>query len=64
MTRENIILIKSYDFAVAIVKLSRSIAAEKKEFVLSKKLLRIDTSIGAIAEEGAGGFTKKVFEQR
>ena len=42
---------KSFQFAVRIVKLFRYLCDEKKEFILSKQLLRAGTSIGAnIAE--------------
>ena len=42
---------KSFQFAVRIVKLCRYLCDEKKEFILSKQLLRTGTSIGAnIAE--------------
>ena len=42
---------KSFLFAVRIVKLSKHLNTAKKEFVLSKQLLRAGTSIGAnIAE--------------
>ena len=42
---------KSFQFAVRIVKLCRYLRDEKKEFILSKQLLRAGTSIGAnIAE--------------
>ena len=42
---------KSFQFAIRIVKLHRHLRASKKEFVLSKQLLRSGTSIGAnIAE--------------
>ncbi|MEQ8241416.1 MAG: four helix bundle protein [Cyclobacteriaceae bacterium] len=64
MAKDNIILIKTYDFAVEIVRLCRLITAERKEYVLSKQLLRSGTSIGANAEEGAGGFTKKDFRAK
>ena len=47
----NIIEDKSFDFAVRIVKLNKYLNEQKKEFVLSKQLLRSGTSIGAnIAE--------------
>jgi four helix bundle protein len=42
---------KSYAFALQIVKLYRYLAQEKREFVLSKQLLRSGTSIGANIEE-------------
>lgn len=57
----NIILNKTYLFAVKIVKLSQYLVSEKKEFVLSKQILRSGTSIGANTEEAIGGFSKKDF---
>ena len=42
---------KSFDFAVRIVKLCRYLREEKKEFVLSKQVLRSGTSIGANVAE-------------
>ena len=48
---ENIIEIKSFDFAVRIVNLYKYLTTEKKEFVLSKQLLRSGTSIGANVAE-------------
>ena len=43
---------KSFQFAVRIVKLCRHLQTEKKEFILSKQLLRSGTSIGAnVAED-------------
>lgn len=45
--RENTIVDKSKGFAVRIVKLYQYLCAEKREFVLSKQLLRSGTSIGA-----------------
>ncbi len=59
--KENIIQTKSYDFALKIVKLHRSLVENKKEFVLSKQLLRSGTSIGANIEEAIGGQSEKDF---
>ena len=61
MKKDNIIQIKSYDFAVRIVKLYNHLSQEKKEFVLSKQLLRSGTSIGANVEEAIGGQSRKDF---
>lgn len=61
MKSENVIQIKSYDFAVRIVKVCQKIQREQKEFVLSKQLLRSGTSIGANVEEAIGGQSKKDF---
>ena len=47
MKKDNVIQVKSYDFAVRVVKLYKHLSQEKKEFVLSKQLLRSGTSIGA-----------------
>ena len=61
MKKDNIIQIKSYDFALRIVKLHKHLSHEKKEFVLSKQLLRSGTSIGANIEEAIGGQSRKDF---
>ena len=45
---------KSYDFALLIVKLSKHLMTTKKEFVLSKQLLRSGTSVGANIMEANG----------
>lgn len=49
--KENVIRTKSFNFSVKIVNLYKSIIAEKKEFVLSRQLLRSGTSIGAMVRE-------------
>ncbi len=59
--KENIVLDKSYSFAVEIVKAYQHLSKEKKEFILSKQLLRSGTSIGANIEEAVGGYSKKDF---
>ncbi len=61
MKEGNIVQTKSYDFAVKIVRLNQFLVNEKKEFVLSKQLLRSGTSIGANIEEAIGGQSKKDF---
>jgi four helix bundle protein len=58
--RENIIKTKSFDFALSIVGLYKQMQ-EKKEFVISKQLLRSATSIGANVEEADAGQTRKDF---
>jgi len=42
---------KSFSFAVKIVHLYKFLVADKKEFVLSKQLLRSGTAIGALVRE-------------
>ncbi|QOJ27742.1 MAG: four helix bundle protein [Ignavibacteriales bacterium] len=52
---------KSYKFAIRIYKLFKYLTEKKKEFVLSKQILRSGTSIGANVEEALGGQSKKDF---
>ncbi len=59
--KENIILEKSFAFAVRVVKAYKYLVEEKKEFVLSKQFLRSGTSIGANVEEAIGGQSKPDF---
>ena len=61
MKKDNVVQIKSYAFAIKIVKLYQYLCKEKKEYVLSKQLLRSGTSIGANIEEAIGGQSKKDF---
>src|ERR1044072_5761902 len=49
--RRNIIQEKSFLFALRVVKLYKHLKTDKKEFVLSKQLLRSGTSIGANIRE-------------
>ncbi|MES2310585.1 MAG: four helix bundle protein [Verrucomicrobiota bacterium] len=42
---------KSFDFAVRAVKLAKHLQEEKKEFVISKQVLRSGTAIGALIRE-------------
>ena len=52
---------KSYAFAIRIVKLSQFLMNEKKEFVLSKQVLRSGTAIGALIREAEFGQSKADF---
>ena len=52
---------KSYAFALRIVKLSRYLVEEKKEYVLSRQVLRSGTSIGANIEEAKQGQSRPDF---
>ncbi len=61
MKQENIILDKSFNFAVRIVKLFKYLSNEKKEYILSKQLLRCGTSIGANINEAQAAQSKKDF---
>ena len=57
--KENTIRGKSFYFAVRIVNFYKYLAFEKKEFVLSKQLLKSGTSIGVNVEEALGSQSKK-----
>ena len=58
---ESVIRDKSKAFAIRIVRLYRYLCDEKKEFVLSKQLLRSGTSIGANVVEAQAAVSKKDF---
>ena len=61
MGQDNTIVVKSKAFAVRIIRLYQFLQNEKKEYTLSKQLLRSGTSIGANIEEAIRGFSKKDF---
>ncbi|HRN70200.1 MAG TPA: four helix bundle protein [Candidatus Woesebacteria bacterium] len=52
---------KSFQFAIQIINLYKFLTLEKKEYIMSKQVLRSGTSIGANIEEAIGGHTKKDF---
>ena len=58
---DNIILDKSFDFAVRVTKLYKHLCSDQKEYVLSKQLLRSGTSIGANVNEAQAGQSKADF---
>ena len=51
MKKDNILYDKSYAFSIRIVKLAQYLNKEKKEYVLSKQIIRSGTSIGALVSE-------------
>jgi four helix bundle protein len=57
---ESVLKVKSYDFAKLIVRTCQNLV-EKKEFVLSKQLLRSGTSIGALIREAEFGQSRPDF---
>lgn len=58
--KKNIIQEKTFRFSLQIIKLYK-ILLEKKEFIISKQLLRSGTSIGANIHEAIRGKSKKDF---
>lgn len=59
--KTNILKERSFEFALRVVKLCRLLAAEQKDFVLSKQVLRSGTSIGVNIEEAYQGESKSDF---
>ena len=59
--KENIAKDKSFTFAVRVVNFYRYLCEEKREYVLSKQLLRSGTSIGANIRESLHAQGKKDF---
>lgn len=60
MKKDNIILEKTFDFALSIIELYKKMT-EQKEYVLSKQILRSGTSIGANIEEAIAAHSRKDF---
>lgn len=58
---ENPLKVKSYAFALRIIKLYKYLAHESKEYVLSKQILKAGTSIGANIVEGNRAQSKSDF---
>ena len=64
MVNKNVIEEKSFEFAVRIVNLYKYLCDDKKEYVLSKQLLRSGTSIGANVSEAQHGQSKADFASK
>lgn len=60
MKKENLIMDKSFAFAVRSVRLYKLLCARRK-FVLSKQLLRCGTSVGALLKESEHAQSKSDF---
>lgn len=61
MAQDNVVLSKSFDFSIRIIKLYQHLSKQHKEYVLSKQLLRSGTSIGANINEAQAGQSKADF---
>ena len=64
MKENSILQQKTYQFAIRIIKAYKHLVEVKKEYVLSKQLLRCGTSIGANTEEALGGQSEKDFTSK
>ncbi len=62
--KENVVKNKSFAFAIRVVKLYQFLCEQKKEFVLSKQLLRSGTSVGAMVREAEHAETKNDFKHK
>lgn len=62
--KENIVKSKSFVFAIKVVKLYHFLCEQKKEFVLSKQLLRSGTSVGAMIREAEHAGSKADFKHK
>ena len=59
--KNNIVKEKSFAFAIRVVNLYKFLTNEKKEYVLSKQLLRSGTAVGALVREAEQAESKKDF---
>ena len=59
--KENIIKTKSFLFSIKIVNLYKILSVEKKEYVMSKQLLRSGTAIGTLVRESEHAESKADF---
>ena len=62
--KEIIVRDKAFEFAVRIVNLNIYLRDRKREYVLSKQILRSGTSIGANIEEATGGISSADFRHK
>lgn len=58
---ENILKEKSYVFALRVVKLAQYLNGRQKEYVISKRVLRSGTAIGALLSEAEFAHSKPDF---
>lgn len=64
MINNSIVYEKAYKFALRIIKAFQYLQFEKKEFILSKQLLRCGTSIGANIAEANGAISNNDFSAK
>ncbi len=64
MLKENVIDSKAKKFSIRIIRMYQYLSIEKKEFVLSKQVLRSGTSIGANVREGIRAQSKADFRSK
>lgn len=62
--RENVVKSKSFNFAIRVIRLYQFLVSEKKEYVMSKQLLRSGTSVGAMVRESEHAESKADFKHK
>lgn len=62
--KDNVVKNKSFAFAVKVIRLYQFLCEHKREFVLSKQLLRSGTSVGAMIWEAEHAETKNDFKHK
>lgn len=61
MRQESLIKPRSFEFSVRVVNLYKFLTEERKEFIMSKQLLRSGTSVGANVVEALSSFSQKEY---
>lgn len=64
MIKNNNLYDKAYKLAIEIVEIYKYLSLDKKEYVLSRQLLKSGTSIGANIAEANGGISKADFSAK
>ncbi len=64
MSHNSILKIKSFDFAVRIIKLYKFLKKQHSEYELSNQLLRSGTSVGALIREAEHAESRKDFSHK
>jgi len=62
--KENIVKDKSFQFAIRVVNLYRYLCESKKEFIISKQLMRSGTAVGALVREAEHAESKQDFKHK
>src|ERR1017187_1629922 len=62
--KENLIKIKSFVFAIRIVNLYKFLQLKKKEYVISKQILKSGTSVGACVRESENAESRSDFKHK
>ena len=61
MKKDNVVKDKSYQFAIKSIRFYKFLVDKKKEFIISKQILRSGTATGALIEEANQAESKKDF---